>query len=199
MHWHVLQGFTEYSLTATYQYDSLYLTTIKTCLISNPLCPSRPAHRRRKGCYTAGRGFVHHGCSSSTLRNGSCFSWVSISSRRVSSALACTLVPWARYKNALPIQGKVGDPSVALGSLMKALYTLFFNKNKLNKNIEAEIARKIRTIQEQSEAEIFFQQTNISPRRQCKANDSFQNSGSLLYSLSDIYITLKLHYHTFRV
>ena len=26
------------------------------------------------------------------------------------------------------------------------IYTLFFNKNKLNKNIEAEIARKIRTI-----------------------------------------------------
>ena len=66
-------------------------------------------------------------------------------------------------------------------------YILFFNKN-----IEAEIARKIRTLKEQSEAEIFFQQTNISPRRQCKANDSFQISGSLLYSLSDIYITLKL-------
>ena len=110
MHWHVLQGFIEYSSTAAYQYNSLYLTTIKTCLISNPLCPSRPAHRRRKGCYTAGRGFVHHGCSSLTLRNGSCFSWVSISSPRVSSVPACTPVQWARYKNALPIQGKVGDP-----------------------------------------------------------------------------------------
>ena len=80
-------------------------------------------------------------------------------------------------------------------------YTLFFfNKNKLNKNIEAEIGWKnknnLRTIWGWN---FFLQQTNISPRRQCKANDSFQNSGSLLYSLSDIYITLKLHYHTFRV
>ena len=113
--------------------DSLYLTAIKTCLISNPLCPLRPAHRRRKGCYTAGCGFVHHGCSSLTLRNGSCFSWVSISSRRVSSALACTLVPWARYKNALPIQGKVGDPSVALGSIMKALHWIPHTQRHFNR------------------------------------------------------------------
>ena len=32
--------------------------------------------------------------------------------------------------------------------------TLFFNKNKLNKNTEAEIAQKIRTSYEQTEAEI---------------------------------------------
>ena len=44
----------------------------------------------------------------------------------------------------------------------KHWYTLFFNKNKLNKNIEAEIARKIRTIKEQSETEIFFnKQTSV--------------------------------------
>ena len=68
-------------------------------------------------------------------------------------------------------------------------YTLLFNKNKLNKNIEAEIAWKTSTIWGWN----FFQQTNIRPRRQCKrANVSFQNSGSLLYSLPDIYITLKL-------
>ena len=39
---------------------------------------------------------------------------------------------------------------ISIGKGEKALrlfiYTLFFNKNKLNKNIEAEIARKIRTI-----------------------------------------------------
>ena len=34
--------------------------------------------------------------------------------------------------------------------------TPFFIKEKLNKNIEAEIARKIRTIYKQSEAEIFL-------------------------------------------
>ena len=39
-------------------------------------------------------------------------------------------------------------------NLTKSRTTLFFIKDKLNKNIEAEIARKIRTIQEQYEAEI---------------------------------------------
>ena len=53
---------------------------------------------------------------------------------------------------------------LAIYKTWTSIYTLFFNKNKLNKNIEAEIARKIRTILEQSEAEIFF--TNLS--LQCK-------------------------------
>ena len=45
--------------------------------------------------HTAGWDFVPHGCSSSTLQNGSCSSWVSISSLRVSLLMGSIQVPSA--------------------------------------------------------------------------------------------------------
>ena len=44
-------------------------------------------------CHMAGWDFVQHGCSSSTLQNGSCSSWVSISSLRVSLLMGSIQVP----------------------------------------------------------------------------------------------------------
>ena len=42
--------------------------------------------------------------------------------------------------------GRGGSVLFALDVFVDPLHSFFFNKNKLNKNIEAEIARKIRTI-----------------------------------------------------